>query len=157
MIMKTDSGTQFRLEDYHPTDFEIETVHLTFRLDAQETVVTSRLVVKRRGEAPADAPLVLDGDELDFVSLKIDGNEADPEAFDATADRLEVRDLPHNAPAEIEIRTRIAPDANSKLLGLYRSGGIYCTQCEAEGFRRMTYFLDRPDVLAVYSTRLEAR
>ena len=155
--MKTESGPQFRLEDYKPTDFEIDTVHLTFRLDLQETVVTSRLVVKRRGETLADAPLVLDGDKLNLVDLKIDGKDAISSDYDATPERLEIRNLPHNAPAEIEISTRIAPDANSKLMGLYRSNGVYCTQCEAEGFRRITYFLDRPDVLAVYTTRLEAR
>ncbi len=155
--MKTESGPQFRLENYKPTDFEIETVHLTFRLDPRETVVTSRLVVKRRGEAAADAPLVLNGDELELAGLKIDGENAESDAFDATVDRLEIRNLPHNAPVEIEIRTRLSPDTNSKLMGLYRSNGVYCTQCEAEGFRRITFFLDRPDVLSVYTTRLEAR
>ena len=155
--METETGQIFRLEDYKPTDFVIETVHLTFRLDPQDTLVTSRLTVRRRDGIAADAPLVLDGDALQFVGLTIDGRDAPAEQYRVTPDRLEIDALPADAPFSLEIKTRIAPDSNSKLMGLYRSNGVYCTQCEAEGFRRLTYFLDRPDVLAVYTTRLEAK
>ena len=152
----TETATQVRLEDYRPTDFEIETVDLTFRLDPERTVVTSRLSARRRSVANRGAPLCLDGDELTFVSLKIDGADAVAERFSASPQQLEIRDLPDSEFFTLDIVTEIAPASNSKLMGLYRSSGVYCTQCEAEGFRRMTYFLDRPDVLAVYSTRIEA-
>ncbi len=155
--MKTETGQIFRLKDYTPTDFAIDAVDLTFRLDPLETQVTSRLTVRRREGIAADTPLVLDGDELHFIDLTIDGHQAETDTFTATPDRLEIRGLPQKAVFSLVIRTRLAPDSNSKLMGLYRSNGVYCTQCEAEGFRRLTYFLDRPDVLAVYTTRLEAR
>ncbi|WP_136659181.1 aminopeptidase N [Nitratireductor sp. XY-223] len=152
--MMTRTGQEVRLEDYKPTDFEIETVDLTFRLDASRTVVTSRIALRRR--SGGDAPLVLDGDELTFVDLKIDGRTADSGRFDASPSRLEIRDLPATEFFTLEIVTEVAPAENTKLMGLYRSNGVYCTQCEAEGFRRITYFLDRPDVLATYTTRIEA-
>jgi len=155
--MRTETGQQFRLEDYRPTDFLIETVHLTFRLAPDKTVVSSRLSVSRRDGTVPDTPLVLDGDELTFLDLTIDGEAADPGNVTATPDRLEIRNLPGEGAFELEIRTEISPQSNTKLMGLYRSSGVYCTQCEAEGFRRITYFLDRPDVLSIYTTRLEAR
>ncbi|WP_419913240.1 aminopeptidase N [Hoeflea sp.] len=149
------TGHEVRLEDYKPTAFEIETVDLTFRLDPARTIVTSRLSMRRRNGEPA-SPLVLDGDELTFVELKIDGHAAGSDRFEASPSRLEVRDLPQTEFFTLEIVTEVAPADNTKLMGLYRSSGVYCTQCEAEGFRRITYFLDRPDVLAIYTTRIEA-
>ncbi len=154
--MTAATGQEIRLEDYRPTDFEIETVDLHFRLDPERTVVTSRIAARRRSVTNRDVPLCLDGDELTFVSLKIDGVDAEPDRFSASPQRLEVRGLPESTFFTLEIVTEIAPASNSKLMGLYRSSGVYCTQCEAEGFRRMTYFLDRPDVLAIYTTRIEA-
>ncbi len=155
--MKTKSAPVVRLGDYRQTDFVIDTVALTFRLDANSTLVTSRLSVERRDGVSADVPLVLDGDELTLEDLKIDGLPAQPDRYTVSPSRLEIRQLPSRAAFVLEIETRLSPDSNTKLMGLYRSNGVYCTQCEAEGFRRITYFLDRPDVLAVYSTRLEAR
>ena len=154
--MNTETAQDVRLEDYRPTDFEIETVDLTFRLDPASTRVTSRISLRRRDGTQSDAPLVLDGDELTLVELKIDGIAAETERFTATPSSLEIRDLPETEFFTLEIVTEIAPAGNTKLMGLYRSNGVYCTQCEAEGFRRITYFLDRPDVLAVYTTRIEA-
>ncbi|MCY6381494.1 aminopeptidase N [Hoeflea prorocentri] len=154
--MKTDTGQDVRLEDYRPTDFEIETVDLTFRLDPAQTRVTSRIALRRRSGTKADVPLVLDGDELNLVALKINDVAADNECFAATPSSLEIRDLPETEVFTLEIVTEIAPAENTKLMGLYRSNGVYCTQCEAEGFRRITYFLDRPDVLAVFTTCIEA-
>ncbi|MEM6461253.1 MAG: aminopeptidase N [Pseudomonadota bacterium] len=155
--MKTEIGQQTRLADYKPTDFEIETVDLTFRLDPESTIVTSRISVRRRSGAAATAPLVLDGDELTFKALKIDGAAAQPERYTASPSGLEIHDLPGSEFFTLEIVTEIAPAKNSKLMGLFRSGNVYCSQCEAEGFRRITYFLDRPDVLATYTTRIEAQ
>lgn len=155
--MNTETGPVFRLDEYRPTDFEVDTVALTFRLDPVDTLVTSSLSIKRRAGVPAGAPLILDGDELTFEELHINGQTADPDCYDVSPNRLEIRQLPTSDAFTVTVKTRIAPESNTKLMGLYRSNGNYCTQCEAEGFRRITYFLDRPDVLAVYTTRLEAK
>lgn len=155
--MKIETGPVFRLDEYRPTDFEIATVALTIRLEAANTLVASTLSVKRRDGAPVEAPLILDGDELTLVELKIGGHLVGSDQYDVNPSRLEIRNLPPSDAFLLEIKTRISPESNTKLMGLYRSNGIYCTQCEAEGFRRITYFLDRPDVLAVYTTRLEVR
>src|SRR6202030_1098505 len=88
-------------------------------------------------------------------SLKLDGKPLPAENFIATPDKLTIVQPP-NRPIELEIETIVDPTNNTQLMGLYRAGVTYCTQCEAEGFRRITYFLDRPDVMAVYTTRIEA-
>jgi aminopeptidase N len=111
--------------------------------------------MKPNPKAQAPAPLVLDGDDLKLVSLKLDGEPLQGEHYAATPDRLAIAQPPQR-PFRLEIETMLDPSANTKLMGLYRSGKTYCTQCEAEGFRRITYFLDRPDVMAVYTTRIEA-
>ena len=153
--MRTDTPpTIHRLADYRPTDYAIETVDLMFRLHPTATHVRSVLTVRRREGVPADAPLVLDGDELHLVSIALDGTPLDPSRYEATPECLTVRDLPDAFGLMIE--TEVNPTANTQLMGLYRSSGTYCTQCEAEGFRRITYMLDRPDVLATYTTRIEA-
>ena len=149
--MKTET-IPVRLSDYRPPDFAIETVALDIDLDPEHTRVTSRLSIRPTRQG---APLVLDGDELTLVSISIDGEPLAVEAFEATPQRLAIKSPPE-APFTLEVVTTVNPSANTKLMGLYRSSGNYCTQCEAEGFRRITYFLDRPDVLAVYTTRIEA-
>src|SRR5213076_2404366 len=101
------------------------------------------------------APLVLDGDALNLRALKLDDAALPPEQFVATPDRLTIAQPPQR-PFVLEIETVVDPSGNTQLSGLYRSGAIYCTQCEAEGFRRITYFPDWPDVMAVYTTRIEA-
>ena len=98
---------------------------------------------------------MLDGDGLNFVSLKIDGTDPGPDSYLVTPDQLTIPQPP-NGPFTLEIETLVDPTANTQLSGLYRSSGTYCTQCEAEGFRRITYFPDRPDVMAIYTTRIEA-
>ena len=98
---------------------------------------------------------MLDGEELKLRSLALDGKPLAAENFVATPDRLTIAQPP-NRPFELEIETVVDPTGNTQLMGLYRAGATYCTQCEAEGFRRITYFLDRPDVMAVYTTRIEA-
>ena len=105
--------------------------------------------------ASAPAPLVLDGDELKLVSLALDGKPLPAESFVARPDKLTIAQPPRRA-FELEIETAVDPTANTRLMGLYRAGTTYCTQCEAEGLRRITYFLDRPHVMAVYTTRIEA-
>ena len=154
--MRTDTGQVISLADYRPTDFVLERVDLTFELDPTETKVEARLIFHRREGVDPAAPIVLDGDELTLSGLLFDQTELDPSRYDVTPESLTVRDLPESAPFELTITTVINPEANTKLMGLYRTGGIYCTQCEAEGFRRITYFPDRPDVLAPFTVNIVA-
>ncbi|NTF86538.1 aminopeptidase N [Agrobacterium rhizogenes] len=154
--MRTDTGQIVHLADYRPTDFVLERVDLTFDLHPTETNVEARLIFHRREGIDPKAPLVLDGDELVLSGLLLDQTELPAEQYIATPDSLTVRDLPESAPFELTITTVINPEANTQLMGLYRTGGVYCTQCEAEGFRRITYFPDRPDVLAPYTVNIIA-
>ncbi|MDK9697734.1 MAG: aminopeptidase N, partial [Siculibacillus sp.] len=119
------------------------------------TTVTAVIGFERREGTEPGTPLVLDGDELTLVSLAMNGAPVPPGAFTAGPQRLEIA-APPAATFELTVVTRLDPAANTKLMGLYRSSGNWCTQCEAEGFRRITYALDRPDVLAVHTTRIEA-
>jgi aminopeptidase N len=153
MSMRTEEARPVRLEDYRPPDWLVESVELDVSLDPTATRVRALLSLKPNGGAPA--PLKLDGDGLSLVSLKLDGAPLAAEHYVATPDRLTIAQPPQR-PFQLEIETLVDPSANTQLSGLYRSGAIYCTQCEAEGFRRITYFPDRPDVMAVYTTRIEA-
>ena len=152
--MRTEEPRPVRLEDYRPPDWRIATVELDVVLHPTATTVRAKLSLSQNGAA-APAPLVLDGDELTLRSIRLDGKPLPAESFVATADRLTIAQAPQR-PFELEIETVLDPTNNTKLMGLYRAGSTYCTQCEAEGFRRITYFLDRPDVMAVYTTRIEA-
>lgn len=142
-------------KDYTVPDYLVETVDLSFDLDPELTRVVSRLGIRSnhdRGNSPR--PLVLDGEELTLVSLKLDGSPLDPGRYRIEEGRLTIDEVPERF--ELEVVTEINPKANSALSGLYASGPMLCTQCEAEGFRRITYFTDRPDVMAVYTVTLRA-
>ncbi len=152
--MRTEEPRPIRLQDYRPPDWLIETVQLDVSLDPTATRVRAKLKLKPN-KAGAPAPLVLDGEELKLVALALDGKALPAESFVATPDRLTIAQPPQR-PFELDIETVVDPTGNTQLMGLYRAGATYCTQCEAEGFRRITYFLDRPDVMAVYTTRIEA-
>ena len=152
--MRTEEPRPIRLKDYRPPDWLIETVDLDVSLDPTATTVRAKLRLKPNGGG-TPAPLVLDGEELKLRSLTLDGRPLPSESFLATPERLTIAQPP-NRPFELTIETVVDPTANTQLMGLYRAGSTYCTQCEAEGFRRITYFLDRPDVMAVYTTRIEA-
>ena len=154
--MRTDTGQVFRLEDYRPSPYIIPETDLTFRLSPEATTVIAKLTVERRDGTPLDARLELNGDGLLLKRLEIDGVALRPAAFSASPDGLVIGKPPKARRFLLTIETELAPAKNEALMGLYRSGGNYCTQCEAEGFRRITYFLDRPDVLSVYSVRIEA-
>jgi aminopeptidase N len=153
--MRTEEARPVRLEDYRPPDWLVDTVDLDVSLHATASRVRAVLHVRPNPEAVSPAPLALDGDGLTLVSLKVDGAELPADHYVATPDKLTIPQPPQG-PFRLEIETRIDPSANTQLMGLYRSSGTYCTQCEAEGFRRITYFPDRPDVMAVYTTRIEA-
>jgi aminopeptidase N len=153
--MRTEEARPVRLKDYRPPDWLVETVELDVSLDSAATQVRAALTLRPNGSGAAPAPLVLDGDALNLRALKLDGAALPPEQFVATPDRLTIAQPPQRR-FRLEIETVVDPSANTQLSGLYRSGAIYCTQCEAEGFRRITYFPDRPDVMAVYTTRIEA-
>jgi aminopeptidase N len=153
--MRTEQALPVRLEDYRPPDWLVETVALDVSLDASASRVRATLKLKPNPKAAAPAPVVLDGDGVKLAGLKLDGKALPADAYVATEDNLTIAQPP-NGPFELEIETLIDPSANTQLMGLYRSNGTYCTQCEAEGFRRITYFPDRPDVMARYTTRIEA-
>jgi aminopeptidase N len=152
--MRTDTAQPIRLKDYRPPNWLVETVSLDFSLHPTQTKVRATLALKPNPEAAA-AALVLDGDGLTLTALKLDGTALPPENYLATPDSLTIPQVP-NTPFTLEIETLVDPTANTQLSGLYRSSGTFCTQCEAEGFRRITYFPDRPDIMAVYTTRVEA-
>jgi aminopeptidase N len=155
-MMRTEQARPVRLEDYRPPDWLVETVELGVSLHPNAARVRATLALKPNPEsAAAPAPVMLDGDSLTLVSLKLDGATLPAGSFVATPDSLTIAQPPAG-PFRLEIETVLDPSANTQLLGLYRTDGTYCTQCEAEGFRRITYFPDRPDVMAVYTTRIEA-
>jgi len=153
--MRTDQDQPVRLADYQPPAWLVETVELDVSLHATETRVRATLRLKPNPDAPAAAPLALDGDELTLTSIKLDGAPLAADSYAATPERLSIAQPPQR-PFVLEIETLVDPTANTQLSGLYRAGDTHCTQCEAEGFRRITYFPDRPDVMAVYTTRVEA-
>ncbi|MDP2298027.1 MAG: aminopeptidase N [Pseudolabrys sp.] len=152
--MRTDIAQPIRLKDYRPPDWLVDTVHLDVALHPTEAKVRASLALRPNPQSAA-APLVLDGDGLTLISLKLNGAALPAESYIAGPDSLTIPQPP-NGPFTLEIETVVDPTANTQLSGLYRSSGTYCTQCEAEGFRRITYFPDRPDVMAIYTTRIEA-
>lgn len=153
--MRTETPILIQLADYRPSDHLIDRVALDVSLDAHQTGVTAVLGLRPNPVGRPGAELVLDGEDLILVALSLDGRDLPPDAYRLDATTLTLLHPPQR-PFELTIRTRLDPTTNTRLMGLYRSGGVYCTQCEADGFRRITYFLDRPDVMAVYTTRIEA-
>src|SRR5262245_33618627 len=153
--MRTDEARPIRLQDYRAPDWLVETVELDVALHESRTRVRATLALKPNPQAEAAAPLMLDGDGIELVALRLDGKELPADAFSATPDGLTIPQPPQRE-FVLEIETVTNPSANTQLMGLFRSNATYCTQCEAEGFRRITYFPDRPDVMAIYTTRIEA-
>jgi aminopeptidase N len=152
--MRDSTGTVVLRSDYLPPPFIIDSVDLTFDLDPHATYVRAVSQVRRSAHTPGNAPLVLDGHGIGLARICIDGaslTSADYVQEDHTLTIARVPDA-----FSLEIEGTIAPAANKALQGLYASGTSLCTQCEAEGFRNITYFLDRPDVMARYRTTLRA-
>jgi aminopeptidase N len=153
--MKESGPTIVKLEEYAPSPFLVTDVFLTFDLDETKTLVKSLLKIKRN-EILNDSvkELILDGSNLKLISLKLDGELLTKDQFSLTAEKLYIS-VSKNA-FSLEIENEINPTANTALQGLYRSGNIFCTQNEPEGFRRITYFIDRPDIMAKYTTKIIA-
>jgi aminopeptidase N len=140
-----------RREDYKPYPWRVPQVGLDFRLDLTKTRIRATLLVERNPDAEASPVLRLNGDELTPQEVIVDGQAVNSWSMDGD-------DLCVTLPGErheVQIVTEIDPSANSKLMGLYASNGMLCTQCEAEGFRRIAFFPDRPDVLSTYTVRME--
>ena len=148
--MRTDTPKTTYLKDYTPFPFGIEDLHLNFDIHDGYTIVTARSQYKRKDSADT---LYLYGEALELLSIEIDGTPVD--SYEKTENDL-ILPVPDANEFTLEIKTKIYPEQNTRLEGLYNSGGTYCTQCEAEGFRRITYYPDRPDVLTTFTVRVEA-
>ncbi len=143
------------LQDYAPSDYLIEEVELDVALEPKATRVKSKLRLRANPKVPSGRPLKLDGEGLTLESVSLDGKPLLASDYTLDGATLTIPRVP-SLPFTLEIVTLCDPEANTALSGLYRSRGTYCTQCEPEGFRRITFFIDRPDVLAVYTVRIEA-
>ncbi|WP_412554232.1 aminopeptidase N [Shimia sp. MIT1388] len=147
--MKDAAPQTIYLKDYTPFGFIVDGVELTFRLHPTKTRVLSKIAFRPNPEA-TDKRFFLHGEQLKLISAKIDGAEVTPHTVDGGIE-VDAPDGPFTWEAEVEIN----PQANTALEGLYMSNGMYCTQCEAEGFRKITYYPDRPDVMATFTVRIE--
>ena len=152
--MSTPTPKTTYLSDYTPPAYHIPTIDLRFELGEDFTTVHSQLRIARAAATPPGTPLILDGQHLELISLTRDGTLLAADCYQVDADRFTLFDP--SAEFTLEVVTRTRPQDNAALEGLYQSSGNFCTQCEAEGFRRITYFLDRPDVMATFTTTLVA-
>ncbi|MXS86058.1 aminopeptidase N [Nitrosomonas sp. HPC101] len=148
-------NTVTRLADYRVPEFLIEKTHLTFELYEEYTDVSSRLTITRNPKSTKADDLVLHGEQLELRSLAIGERTLHPGDYQITPHSLTVRNVPEQF--VLHCTVRIYPEKNTALEGLYCSSGMYCTQCEAEGFRKITYYLDRPDVMSEFETVIIAR
>ncbi len=143
-------------KDYQQPCYWIEEAHVSFDLGEDRTRVTTQLLIcnNTASNPAANQPLILQGKDLKLISLKLDGQPLKPEEYSLEAETLTIHSVPDNF--ELETEVEIYPQNNTSLSGLYKSSGNFCTQCEAEGFRRITFFLDRPDVMVKFSTTITA-
>jgi aminopeptidase N len=155
--MKTQEPRTIYLRDYRLPPYLIDRAELDIHLAPDASEVASRLSVRPNDAAgkAARGSLVLDGERLELIGVRLNGRALEEGEYTQSERTLTITDVPAE-PFTLEITTRCDPQANKALTGLYRSGTLYCTQCEPEGFRRITYYLDRPDVLAKFRVRLEA-
>ena len=153
--MRTSQPQTIYLSDYRVPAYLVDTVDLRFELFEDGARVHSTLAIRRNPESDEpSAPLELDGDSLTLESVALDGANLDPGQYEDRGDQLVIRSVP--AQFSLTTVTWIEPQKNTRLEGLYKSSGMFCTQCEAEGFRCITFFPDRPDVMARFRTRIEA-
>ena len=152
--MRDAQPQAIHLQDYRAPDYWLDATELEFDLHDDHTRVNSRLSFRRNSAAAADAPLLLNGQGLELLSIHLNGKLLDAQDYQLGDESLTIAGV--SAEFVLEVSVRIDPAANTALEGLYRSGGMYCTQCEAEGFRRITYYPDRPDVMSVFTTHIIA-
>lgn len=153
--MRTEQPKMIYLKDYQVPDYLIDETHLTFELFEDHTLVHAQLVMRRNPDAGAGLPaLVLDGQQLELLELKLDDRVLGAADYQLTDSHLTLQ--PTQEQFVIDSSVRIHPESNTALEGLYKSSGMFCTQCEAEGFRKITYYLDRPDVMSTFTTTLSA-
>ncbi len=139
-------------KDYTPSRYQILSTHLSFELREHETIVTNVMEIERT--ATTAVPLVLNGENQELFTLKLNGSHVPREHYEWTDTTLSITDLPSQF--TLEVVSRLHPESNTSYMGLYKTQGTFCTQCEAEGFRKMTFYLDRPDVLALFTTKIIA-
>lgn len=153
--MRTEQPKMIALSDYRLPDYLIDETHLTFELYESYALVHARLLMQRNpGLDESLPPLVLDGQQLELVDIKLDGRQLSAVEYSLTDSHLQIQPTKH--PFELSTTVRIEPQNNTALEGLYKSSGMFCTQCEAEGFRKITYYLDRPDVMSRFTTTIHA-
>lgn len=152
--MKDASPKAIYLKDYQQPNYWIQNTELSFDLREDYTEVTARYELLRNADVPVSGEQALHGQELELVSVTLNGSQLDASQYDVDDESLTLKNLEEKN--SIEIVTRILPHKNTSLEGLYKSRTMYCTQCEAEGFRKITYYLDRPDVMSDFTTRIEA-
>ncbi|KAL9267647.1 Puromycin-sensitive aminopeptidase-like protein, partial [Drosera capensis] len=152
--LQMDAPKEIFLKDYKKPDYYFDTVELKFLLDEEKTFVFSKISVIPRVEG-SSSPLILNGQDLKLISLKVNGKELKEGEFQLDSRHLRLLSPPSGT-FVLEIVTEIYPQKNTSLEGLYKTSGNFCTQCEAEGFRKITFYQDRPDVMAKYTVRIEA-
>ncbi|KFM23053.1 Aminopeptidase N [Auxenochlorella protothecoides] len=153
----TDKPVEKFRKDYKPSPYLISTVHLDFQLNEESTLVQSKLRIVPNHAESSPVSLFLNGHaDVVLESIRVNGADLEASHYAADAQGLTIKSGLPSGEWDLEIATRIKPQENTSLEGLYRSGGMFCSQCEAEGFRHITYFLDRPDVMAKYTSRIEA-
>ncbi|WZZ63890.1 hypothetical protein YC2023_075260 [Brassica napus] len=150
-----DAPKEIFLKDYTKPDYYFETVDLSFSLGEEKTIVSSLIKVSPRVKG-SSAPLVLNGHDLKLLSVKVEGKLLKEGDYQLDSRHLTLPSLPAKESFVLEIDTEIYPHKNTSLDGLYKSSGNFCTQCEAEGFRKITFYQDRPDIMAKYTCRVEA-
>jgi aminopeptidase N len=153
--MPADTDQTIYLKDYAPAPYRIEHVALDFLIQPEVCTVQAQLTIVPQDDTPPGTPLVLDGEELTLKSVAIDGLPLKMVDYEVSPSRLAIAEPP-NRRFVLDTEVTIEPEKNTRLMGLYRSNGTWCTQCESEGFRRITYFLDRPDNLATFRVRMTA-
>ena len=149
--MRTEQPQMIYLKDYQAPEYLIDETHLTFELFEDHTLVHAQLVMRRNPERGAGLPpLALDGQQLELLSVKLNDLELTAQDYQLTDSHLTLH--PQTEQFVLDTSVKIHPESNTALEGLYKSGGMFCTQCEAEGFRKITYYLDRPDVMSTFTT-----
>ncbi|MND31398.1 Aminopeptidase N [compost metagenome] len=153
--MRTEQPQVIYLKDYQAPEYLIDETHLTFELFEDHTLVHAQLVMRRNPARGAGLPpLELDGQQLELLRASLDDQELQPGDYQLDADSLTVQ--PKAERFTLDTSVKIHPESNTALEGLYKSGKMFCTQCEAEGFRKITYYLDRPDVMSTFTTTVIA-